>query len=330
MKWMRFFVLSALICLMLVACGSDKPSQKQMKPDLEQTGRFSYQIEDVTVLSERGDREDYHANVKISGSDSLMEISDGGELQYRKSGGKWILQDYSSDDRQARLVRCPTEEEIFSGFSTLEPLENYLPCPCPRPYSAGVYQDPNCLGDSSVIENVIVSDIRMESDSAKAMSTSFGDPIYTSMISFAVSYRETYHDVCANINYRMYYKYHPSKGWNVIADAASCTELDYSALNGRQVGNGESIGYIESFLPEYVSVVLDGERYEFFIRSGYSSTQSQFECLSPLRGGGSSIEYKNEQLNRGLSEAELRFSLEGKTLYIYIPKVVDSTFQIYE
>ena len=88
MKWMRFFVLSALICLMLAACGSDKPSQKQMKTDLEQTGRFSYQIEDVTVLSERGDREDYHANVKISGSDSLMDISEGGELQYRKSGGK--------------------------------------------------------------------------------------------------------------------------------------------------------------------------------------------------------------------------------------------------
>lgn len=329
MKWIKVFAVLVLTCLMLAACGSGKPSQKQMKTDLEQTGRFSYQIEDVTVLSERGDREDYHANVKISGSDSLMDISEDGELEYRKSGGRWVLQDLSRDDMQARLVRCPTEEEIFSGFSTLEPLENYLPCPCPQPfYDFGL--DPNCLGDGSTIENVMVSDIRVENEIAKAEPTWLVDPIYTTMISFEVFYRETYHDVCADISYRVNYEYYPGEGWNVIADAASCTGLDYSALNGRQIGNGESSGYIETISSDYVSVVLDGERYEFFIDSYDSTAQSQFESLSPMRGGGSSIDYGNEQLDSGWYEAELSFSLEGEKLSIYIPKVVDGTFQIYE
>ena len=330
MKWIKVFAVLVLTCLMLAACGSGKPSQKQMKTDLEQTGLVSYEIEDVTVLSERGDREDYHANVKISGSDSLMDISEDGKLEYRKSGGKWILQDYSRDDRQARLVRCPTEEEILSGFSTLEPLENYLPCPCPQPYSAGVYQDPNCLGDGSTIENVMVSDIRVENESAKAESALLIGPIYTPMISFEVFYRETYHDVCADISYRMNYEYYPGEGWNVIADAASCTGLDYSALNGRQIGNGESSGYIETISSDYVSVVLDGKRYDFLINSYNSTAQSQFERLSPMRGGGSSIDYGNEQLDGRWYEAELNFSLEGEKLSIYIPEIVDSTFQIYE
>lgn len=219
-KW-NFAVVLALICLIFAGCGSSKPSEKQMKTDLEQTGSFSYQIEEVLVQSDQGDREDYRADVKINGSQDLLNISQDGVLQYRKNGGKWTLRDFSHYNAQVHLVRCPTEEEIFAGFSTLEPLENYLPCPCPQAYSS-VYLDPNRLGDGSVIENVEVSDIRVENDSATSMVTSFGDPIYTPMISFEVSYRETYQKTSATVSYRVYYKYAPSEAtWKVIADAAN-------------------------------------------------------------------------------------------------------------
>ena len=114
MKWMRFFVLSALICLMLAACGSDKPSQKQIESDLQMSNITQFPIEKVEITESHGDKSDFYAKVKLSGSEGMFSYSANGYAKYHKADGNWVLTDCDlSSDVNAVISRAPTEQEIL-------------------------------------------------------------------------------------------------------------------------------------------------------------------------------------------------------------------------
>ena len=106
MKWMRFFVLSALICLMLAACGSDKPSQKQIESDLQMSNITQFPIEKVEITESHGDKSDFYAKVKLSGSEGMFSYSANGYAKYHKADGNWVLTDCDlSSDVNAVISR---------------------------------------------------------------------------------------------------------------------------------------------------------------------------------------------------------------------------------
>lgn len=269
MKWIKVFAVLVLTCLMLAACGSGKPSQKQMESDLQMSGIVQFPIEKVEITESHGDKSDYYARVRLSGSEDLFSYSANGYAKYRKSDGRWILADCDlSSDVKATIKQVPTEQEILNGFGGLKPLEFYLPHS--YYYTAKDLVDTersNGLSFESQFGNFAFSEITMD-DRDSGVSISFG-----------VTCDETYHGVSAVESFHMQYIYDANdNGW-IIWGSAECADVDYSGLVGRTVRNHEMDGYIDSFSADGFTLVIDGETYGFSVAEEYRDITSQFEHL---------------------------------------------------
>lgn len=269
MKWIKVFAVLVLTCLMLAACGSGKPSQKQMESDLQMSGIVQFPIEKVEITESHGDKSDYYARVRLSGSEDLFSYSANGYAKYRKSDGRWILADCDlSSDVKATIKQVPTEQEILNGFGGLEPLEFYLPYS--YYYTAKDIVDTsrsNGLSFESQFGNFAFSEITMDSSDSDIN------------ISFDVTCDETYHGVSATETFSMRYEYDANdNGWR-IGGHAKCADIDYSGLVGRTVRNHEMEGYIDSFSSDGFTLVIDGETYGFTVKEDYQELTSQFEHM---------------------------------------------------
>ncbi len=312
MKWMRFFVLSALICLMLAACGSDKPSQKQIESDLQMSNITQFPIEKVEITESHGDKSDFYAKVKLSGSEGMFSYSANGYAKYHKADGNWVLTDCDlSSDVNAVISRAPTEQEILDGFDGLEPLEFYLPYN--YYYTAKDIIDTkksNGLSFESQFGNFAFSEITMENGGSGVS------------ISFNVSCDETYHGVSVVETFFMQYEYDANdNGWR-IGGSAECADIEYSGLAGRTVRNNEMEGYIDSFSSDGFTLVIDGETYGFSVAEEYRDITSQFDHLhwrnEPFLGSDT-IRYKSSyndlysDKHKGYA-SEAWFSLQDMTI----------------
>ena len=128
MKKTRLAIMLVLVCLVFVGCGAKKPSTKQIRKDIEGSQIISFPIESMEIRSDQGDKEDYRARVRLTGKRDIFEITTDAILRYEKVGKAWELTDYEvpSDSVKATISRCPTEQDILTGFSSLHSVETYI------------------------------------------------------------------------------------------------------------------------------------------------------------------------------------------------------------
>lgn len=311
MKWVKLFVMPVLICLMLAACGSGKPSKKQVESDIQASGIVNFPIDEIRIVEDGGDKQDYYANVTLSGSEGVFSYGANAYVKYGRSGSEWYLTDCGlSSDIKTVIERAPTEQEIISGFAGLKPLEFYLPYS--TYFEAREIADEeksNGLSFESQFDNIIVSNISMDSSRSEPS------------ISFEVSCTETYHGVTAAETFYMRYNYYAQYSDWWTWGRAECTDIDYSGLVGRTVRNHDMEGYIDSFSADGFTLVIGGETYGFAVEEKYQDLAGQFEHLHFRNSilGADRILYESsyndlyyERFRANASEA--RFALQDMTI----------------
>lgn len=259
MKKIHLALMLVLVCLVFVGCGSNKPSTKQIRRDIENSKIVSFQIESIEIRSDQGDGKDYRVRAQLTGKRDIFEITTDAVLKYEKDGRAWKLIgcEAPSDSVKATISRCPTEQEILKGFSSLRSVETYIPydgCYVNENSSIEPSSDKRFrMNDQSKFENIKVSNIELGESSGWVN------------VNFKVSYTESYLGVTAVIKNRgMYYSYNLETGeWLVSGQDPECAELDYSGLIGRRIGNNQHDGYIEDISKNGISIILDGERHEY-------------------------------------------------------------------
>ena len=259
MKKTRLAIMLVLVCLVFVGCGAKKPSTKQIRKDIEGSQIISFPIESMEIRSDQGDKEDYRARVRLTGKRDIFEITTDAILRYEKVGKAWELTDYEvpSDSVKATISRCPTEQDILTGFSSLQSVETYIAydgCFVNEDSSIEPSSDKKCrMNDQSNFDHIKVSNIEL------GESPGWVD------VSFEVSYTESYLGVTATVeNRKMNYAYNLTEcHWMIFGPEPECVDLDYSGLIGRRIGNDQHDGYIEDISKDGISIILDGERHEY-------------------------------------------------------------------